>query len=205
MKQIPSSTADMLPAAAAFVERLRALFDAGQDEAGIWESACIYFRELLEDRDLKRHASTWPKSLSIEGKPGNLLFYEDPDHGFVLNALIKAPGLKTSVHDHGKSWTLYGVIEGAEKVVRFDRVDAGPKVPETAQLVETGSHDVSPGYIDFVPPWEIHQEHNTNQKTVGLIVRSQRSGTFVQNRFELATGKVSQYDGPVQLPYKLCI
>ena len=116
--------------------------------------ACIYFRELLEDRDLKRHASTWPKSLSIEGKPGNLLFYEDPDHGFVLNALIKAPGLKTSVHDHGKSWTLYGVIEGAEKVVRFDRVDTGPKVPETAQLVETGSHDVSPGYIDFVPPWK---------------------------------------------------
>ena len=189
MKQIPSSTADMLPAAAVFVERLRALFDAGEDAAGIWESACVYFRELLEDRDLKRHASTWPKSLSIAGKPGNLLFYEDPDHGFVLNALIKAPGLKTSVHDHGKSWTLYGVIEGAEK----------------AQLVETGSHDVSPGYIDFVPPWEIHQEHNTNQKTVGLIVRSQRSGTFVQNRFDLATGNVSQYDGPVQMPYKLVI
>ena len=52
MKQIPSSTADMLPAAAAFVERLRALFDTGQDEAGIWESACVYFRVLLEDRAL---------------------------------------------------------------------------------------------------------------------------------------------------------
>ena len=196
-------TVGMLPAAVKFVSQVRALFEQGLAEANIWSTACDYLRELLDDDDLKKNADTWPDSLSVEGKPGNLLFYEDPDYGFVLNALIKAPGLKTSVHDHGESWTLYGVLEGGEKVVRFDRIDDGPQVPQTAQVREAGSHDVVPGYIDFVPPWEIHQEHNTDQRTIGFIVRSQRSGTFVQNRFDPATAAVDQYDGPVQMPYKL--
>ena len=198
-----STQPSLLPAAKNFVSRVRALFEKGLEEPQIWETACGYLRELLEDEELKAHTGTWPDSLSVEGKPGNLLFYEDPDYGFVLNALIKAPGLKTSVHDHGKSWTLYGVLEGAETVLRFERTDDGPKVPKTATVREAGTHEVFPGYIDFVPPWEIHQENNNEHRTIGFIVRSQRSGTFIQNRFDLETGAVSQYDGPVQIPYEL--
>lgn len=198
-----SARSEMLPAAEVFIDRVRGLCAQGGDEREIWSKACDYLRDLLSDDDLKRHAETWPDSLAVEGKPGNLLFYEDPDYGFVLNALIKAPNLKTSVHDHGKSWTLYGVLEGGESVTRFDRTDGGPQVPETASLEEAGSHDVVPGYIDFVPPWQIHQETNTDQRTIGFIVRSQRSGTFVQNRFNPESGVVDQYDGPVQMPYEL--
>ena len=198
-----SNTVDMLPAAQKFIKQLRALFEAGRKEDEIWSAACEYLRDLLADGELRQHAATWPDSLSVEGKPGNLLFYEDPDFGFVLNALIKAPGLKTSVHDHGKSWTLYGVLEGGEKVLRFTRFDDGPLVPRMADVRQAGSHEVVPGFIDFVPPWEIHQEHNNDKRTIGFIVRSQRSGTFVQNRFEPGAGAVNQYDGPVQVPYKL--
>lgn len=194
---------EMLPAAETFISRVRDLFTQNLEEREIWSKAGDYLRELLADDDLKRHAETWPDSLSVEGKPGNLLFYEDPEYGFVLNALIKAPNLTTSVHDHGKSWTLYGVLEGGESVTRFQRTDGGPQVPEFATLEETGTHDVVPGYIDFVPPWEIHQETNTDQRTIGFIVRSQRSGTFVQNRFNRDNGAVDQYDGPVQMPYAL--
>ncbi len=193
----------MLPAVAAFVSNVRELFRNGADETEIWTTACDHLRDLLADDDLKRHAKTWPDSLTVEGKPGNLLFYEDPDYGFVLNALIKAPGVKTSIHDHGKSWTLYGVLEGGEDVTRFERTDDGPQVPQVAAIRDAGTHEVVPGYIDFVPPWEIHQECNTDQRTIGFIVRSQRSGTFVQNRFDPASGAVDQYDGPVQVPYKL--
>ena len=198
-----STNSKMLPAAENFVSRVRELFRDGGNETEIWAKACDYLRDLLADDDLKRHADTWPDSLSVEGKPGNLLFYEDPEYGFVLNALIKAPNLRTSVHDHGQSWTLYGVLEGAEKVTRFERMDDGPQVPIISSVRETGTHEVVPGYIDFVPPWEIHQEHNTDQRTIGFIVRSQRSGTFVQNRFDPENGTVAQYDGPVQMPYKL--
>lgn len=198
-----STNSEMLPAAEAFVSNVRNLFETGADERKIWTDACDFLRELLADDELKTHARTWPDSLSVEGKPGNLLFYEDPDFGFVLNALIKAPNVKTSVHDHGESWTLYGVLEGGERVTRFDRLDDGPQVPETATIQPAGSHDVVPGYIDFVPPWEIHQECNTDRRTIGFIVRSRRSGTFVQNRFDSDNGSVDQYDGPVQVPYKL--
>ena len=203
MAMLMSVNSKMLPAVEAFVEQVRALFGDGGDEREIWTKACDYLRDLLADDDLKRHAVTWPSSLAVEGKPGNLLFYEDPDYGFVLNALIKAPNLKTSIHDHGKSWTLYGVLEGGERVTRFSRSDGGPKVPSEATIEAAGAHDVVPGYIDFVPPWEIHQEINTDQRTIGFIIRSQRSGTFVQNRFDPETGAVHQYDGPVQVPYQL--
>lgn len=198
-----STRPEMIPAAEIFVSRVRDLFSKGLDEREIWTEACDHLRDLLADDQLKRHAETWPDSLAVEGKPGNLLFYEDPDYGFVLNALIKAPKLKTSVHDHGKSWTLYGVLEGGESVTRFLRTDCGPQVPERATLEEAGTHDVVPGYIDFVPPWEIHQETNTDQRTIGFIVRSQRSGTFVQNRFNRESGEVDQYDGPIQMAYHL--
>ena len=198
-----STRPEMIPAAETFVSQVRDLFAQGLDEREVWTRACDYLRDLLADGELKSHAQTWPDSLSVEGKPGNLLFYEDPDYGFVLNALIKAPNLKTSVHDHGRSWTLYGVLEGAERVTRFTRTDGGPQVPDTATLEEAGTHDVVPGYIDFVPPWEIHQEANTDQRTIGFIVRSQRSGTFVQNRFDPENQKADQYDGPVQMPYHL--
>jgi len=198
-----STRAEMIPAAETFVAQVRDLFSKGMEEREIWTRACDHLRDLLADEELKSHARTWPDSLSVEGKPGNLLFYEDPDYGFVLNALIKAPNLKTSVHDHGRSWTLYGVLEGAESVTRFRRTDDGPQVPDTAKVEEAGTHDVVPGYIDFVPPWEIHQETNSDQRTIGFIVRSQRSGTFVQNRFDPDNQKVDQYDGPVQMPYHL--
>jgi predicted metal-dependent enzyme (double-stranded beta helix superfamily) len=198
-----STRTDMLPAAETFIGRVRDLFAQGLGEKEIWTKACDHLRDLLADEDLKRHADTWPDSLATEGKPSNLLFYEDPDYGFVLNALIKAPNLKTSVHDHGKSWTLYGVLEGGESVTRFTRTDDGPQVPEAATLEQADTQDVVPGYIDFVPPWVIHQETNTDQRTIGFIVRSQRSGTFVQNRFNPEMGAVDQYDGPVQMPYQL--
>lgn len=193
----------MLPAAEEFVTRVRALFAEPMSDRDRWARACDHHRSFLDDPGLQAHAETWPDSLVEEGKPANLLFYEDPDHGFVINALIKKPGLKTSVHDHGPSWTLYGVLEGGETVLRFERTDNGPQVPETATVRKVEEAEVTPGYIDFVPPWQIHQEINGPHRTVGVIVRSQRSGTFVQNRFNIETGKAAQYDGPAQVPYRL--
>jgi hypothetical protein len=60
---------------------------------------------------------------------------------------------------------------------------------------------VMPGYIDVVPPRQIHQEKNGDERTIGFIVRGQRSST--QYRFDTATGGVSSYDGPRQIPFTL--
>ena len=60
-----------------------------------------------------------------------------------------------------------------------------------------------PGHIDAVPPWEIHRECNGPHRTIGFIVRSQRSGTFTQYHYDIATGAVGAYGGPRQIPYAL--
>ncbi len=196
-------TVDLLPAAAELVEKMRAWHADGRDETELGTDACDALRFLPADDDFKRHAEGWPNSLTVEGMPGNLLFYEDPDYELVLNALIKVPGINSSVHDHGGSWTLYGVLEGGEKVIRFNRTDDGAQIALTASLKRSGSHDVTPGSIDSVPPWQVHEERNGNERTIGFIVRSKRPGTFIKNRFDPESGAVEQYDGPVQIPYRL--
>ena len=196
---------EMLPAAEAFVADMRALHaDRALDETGRWTRARDRLSGLLADAGLKAHAATWPASQVAEDKPSNLLFYEDPDYGFVINALIKAPEVGTSIHDHGRSWTLYGVLEGGERIARFKAVDLAPgETPDRARIEPGGEFEVGPGHVDLVRPWEIHAEHAGPARTVAVIVRSEKSGGFIQNRFDPETGAVEQYLGPVQIPYRL--
>lgn len=198
----------MLPAVATFIAEMRALCVSTPDLDTRWARAAGLLKSLLADPELKAHSETWPDSpakLGLEGKHANLLFYEDPDHGFVINGLIKKPTAKTTIHDHGKSWTLYGVIDGGEDVLRFVRTDGGQPgdLPKSATVAETETVAVGPGYVDLIKPWEIHAEYNRPQRTVAVIVRSQRSGTYVQNIFYAGTDAVEQYWGPQQIPFAL--
>jgi predicted metal-dependent enzyme (double-stranded beta helix superfamily) len=198
----------MLPGVERFIADVRKLCESGLDEDACWTAAAERLQELLADPELHAHAETWPISpakLGLEGKHANLLFYEDPDHGFVINGLIKRPQAKTTVHDHGKSWTLYGVLDGAETVARFERTDGHHPgdLPERAQVQRTHSVEVTTGHVDCIGPWEIHAEYNGEERTVAVIVRSQKSGTFVQNIFREQDGSVEQYHGPEQIAYHL--
>jgi predicted metal-dependent enzyme (double-stranded beta helix superfamily) len=195
-----------LPAAEAFIADMRSMFATTPDLALRWERARELLGKLLKDEDVRKHAETWPDSpakLGLEGKHGNLLLYEDPDWGFCINALIKKPIAKTTIHDHGVSWTLYGVIEGGEDVVRFERTDGGAPgdLPQKAIVQETQTVAVGPGYIDLIKPWEIHAEYNRPHRTAAVIIRSQRCGTYIQNIFYQKDGSVEQYWGPQQIPF----
>ena len=201
-------TEPMLPAVQAFIDDVRKLHRDEIDESARWEAAADGLRKLLADPQLRAHAEQWPISpakLGLEGKHANLLFYEDPDYGFVINGLIKRPSAKTTVHDHGKSWTLYGVLDGAETVARFERQDgAAPgDLPKHAPVEPTESIEVTTGHVDCIGPWDIHAEYNGTERTVAVIVRSQRSGTFIQNIFHDMGDNVEQYHGPEQIPYHL--
>ncbi len=199
----------MLPAVARFIAALRDLHETEPDERVRWESAAARLKELLADPELRAHGESWPTSpakLGLEGKHANLIFYEDPDYGFVINGLIKKPAAKTTVHDHGKSWTLYGVLDGVESVLRFERTDGGTPgdLPERAEVRSTETHEVTAGHVDCIGPWEIHAEYNSEtDRSIAVIVRSQKSGTFVQNIFYQKDGSVEQYYGPEQIPYHL--
>ena len=186
-----------------FVEAIRGHFADGKEGADLWKCVSEDLKTLLANPSLIQQSKSWPDTKQGDGPPSNLLFYEDPDHGFVLNALVKGPNSVTNVHDHGPSWTLYGVLDGGEHIQRFSRVDDNPTESGPAELKLNGEFDVKPGYIDLVPPWEIHQETNGDHRTIGFIVRSQKSGTFKQFRYNSENGSIATYNGPTQIPFNL--
>ena len=197
----------MLPAVTRFIEEVRGLHANEVDETVRWNKAADRLKALLADPEVQAHAKSWPASpakLGLEGKHANLLFYEDPDYGFVIKGLIKKPAAKTTVHDHGRSWTLYGVVAGTESVARFRRTDGGTPgdLPERAQVEATDTTHVGAGHVDCIAPWEIHAEYNDHSMpATAVIVRSQKSGTFIQNIFYETDNSVEQYHGPEQIPY----
>jgi predicted metal-dependent enzyme (double-stranded beta helix superfamily) len=200
------TTLPRLPAAEKFITQMRDMFAVTPDLSVRWERARHLLAEMLGDAEIRKHAQTWPDSpaiLGLEGKHGNLLLYEDPDWGFCVNALIKKPTAKTTIHDHGVSWTLYGVVEGGEDVARFERIDGGTPgdLPKSAVVRETESIPVQPGYIDLIKPWEIHAEYNRPERTAAIIIRSQKCGTYIQNIFYQKDSTVEQYWGPQQIPF----
>ena len=179
-----------------FIQSARQLFAEEKDRVKRWENISPLLEELLADKNIKEQSKRWPDCSQGSDRAENLLFYEDPDYGFVLNALIKDPRDKTPIHDHGHTWVLYGVLTGAETVIRFRRDD------DDAVLARVDQRRVQPGYIDVVPPHEIHAEWNDDTRTIGLIFRTQRVGTYLQNWYD-ENGAVRKHPGPEQVPYDL--
>lgn len=195
--------APTLPAARAFLDEVRTLYAQGLDETELWKRIEESMRPLLADPELKARARGWPQTVESAPAVGNLLFYEDPDFGFVFNATVRKPHVVTSVHDHGAVWTLYGLIEGHETMYRYRRTDGGPADDGPATLEFVGKRTIGPGDIDVVPPGHIHQEHAGPTQSVAFIIRAKRPGTFRQHQYDAETGAVEVTYGPVQIPHAL--
>src|SRR6266851_3778396 len=110
-----------LPVLEKFIADLRTIWSAEADNQRRMERAKPLLEQLVKDAGLKAHSANWP---STEGYK-NLLLYVDPDHHFAINAVVRAPGRTGSVHDHADAWVLYGVLDGSEKLERYDRMDDG--------------------------------------------------------------------------------
>src|SRR5258708_37621169 len=110
-----------LPIFEAFIAQLRAIWEADSDDQRRMEKARPLLEVLVKDPSLKAHSARWP---STEGYK-NLLLYVDPQHNFVVNAVVRAPGRVGGVHDHADAWVLYGVLDGTESLERYERVDDG--------------------------------------------------------------------------------
>jgi predicted metal-dependent enzyme (double-stranded beta helix superfamily) len=193
----------VIPAAQRFVEQVRALHHEGLTGAELWSAVEPRLRELLQDPELRRAAGAWPLSHDRTNRTyTNLLFFEDPELGFVINGLVKDESGNTAVHDHGDSWVLYGLLEGEETVTRYARIDDG-SVAGRAELEEAGEVVLTAGDVDVVPPWSAHKERALTERTVAVIVRSLNVGTLLRQRYDLARGTVELSPGPAQIVYPL--
>jgi 3-mercaptopropionate dioxygenase len=189
-----------LPVFEKFIAQLRAIWVTDADNQRRMETAKPLLEALVKDPDLKAHSARWP---STEGYK-NLLLYVDPQHNFVVNAAVRAPGRVGGVHDHADAWVLYGVLDGSESLERYERIDDGRR-PGYAEVrlasVTTGTQ----GKVELVAPHAIHAEQGGPSRSVAIIVRSQRlgQGTVLQRTYDPKAKTVIERFGPTQVPYAL--
>jgi hypothetical protein len=128
------------------------------------------------------------------------LFYEDEQFGFAINGLTKGQarqGTGARIHDHAHIYTLYGVLDGRERIVRYDRLDDRSK-PGYAEIKESSDVLCGPGEIDLVKPYEVHTELTVGERTVAVIIRSQKGGDFNQGRYIPEKNEYYESLGPRQ-------
>src|SRR5581483_9580768 len=118
-----------------------------------WPQLTPIMAELLADPTVLEAAQSWPYTnagpRNPDGRVDNLCFYLDPDYGFALQGLKKAEGRapagRLNPHDHGRIWTLYGVLDGHERVERTNAPMTAPR--PTMQVERTVDVVVGPGEI----------------------------------------------------------
>jgi predicted metal-dependent enzyme (double-stranded beta helix superfamily) len=188
-----------LPAFEAFIQSARAAWASLPDTEARMKKIKILLEDLVNDPVMREHAKTWP---CTEGHK-NLLLYEDPDYGFVVNAVVRTPGRDGRVHDHARAWTAYGVLDGAEKLERYRRLDDGGK-PDYALIQLESISEGKPGKVDLVPPFAIHSEKGGAERSVAVIVRSERLvGRTLQGRYDAKTDQYHQSEGPTQVLFEV--
>ena len=189
-----------LPAFEKFIQDLRGIWaEYPDDETRMKKAHALMERDLLPDPELCEHSKSWP---STEGRK-NLLFYTDPDYGFIINGVVRVPGRTGSVHDHADAWVLYGLLEGRETLERFDRVDDRSR-GDYAEVRLTSANQGRAGKADLVPPYDIHAEQGSDARSVAVILRSRvLVGKVLQGRYDRETNRYSEGPGPEQIPYEL--
>jgi predicted metal-dependent enzyme (double-stranded beta helix superfamily) len=186
-----------------FVRATRALFEREPDPEVRWTAMTPILAEFLADPDVVEASKAWPDCVHRDNRAENLLFYEDPDHKFAINGLVIAGGEgRGRIHDHAHIYTLYGVLDGRQRIERFERVDDRTK-PDYAEIRPTADSVCGPGEIDLVRPFEVHCEHNIGERAVALIIRSEKSGGFNQGRYLPETNGYYESLGPRQTPWDI--
>jgi len=187
-----------LPILDKFIGELRAIWASESENGRRMERAKSLLEKFVMEPTLKAHSANWP---STEGHK-NLLLYVDPDHDFVINAVVRVPGRTGSVHDHADAWVLYGLLDGTESLERFDRIDDGSR-PGYAELRLSSVTTGTQGKVDLVPPLAIHAEQGGPTRSVAIIVRTQKlgEGTVLQRRYDPKAKTVVEQYGPTQIPY----
>ncbi|MBT3792016.1 MAG: hypothetical protein HN658_06785 [Rhodospirillales bacterium] len=189
-----------LPAFKDFIQNLRLAFaDAKGDTEAAMNRAKDLLQDLINDDSILAHSKTWP---STEGHK-NLLLHEDTDYNFVINAVVRTIDRQRGIHDHAHAWTAYGIVDGTEELARYRRTDDG--LVEGHAVVECESKTIGTrGAVDLVPPFGIHAENGGKERSVAIIIRSERLvGKVLQGRFKPDTNTTYRGHGPDQVPFEI--
>ena len=172
-----------VPAFAHFIDHMRTLFVADPPEQTLWEGVRDLVKRLCDDEAMRAASRGW------EAKKGReYILHQDSDHGFFVGALVCEPHHRAGVHDHGSTWTIYGVLDGDERTHIYDRLDDGRR-PGHAELKLSHEYEAPTGHVDMVAPYVVHCEWGMGERSVAITVRNSNPNTHDQTRFDLETGK----------------
>lgn len=184
-----------VPAFARFIDNLRAHFGKGLPEDEHWQGVRDLLATLVADEKMREASRGWTAKNGRE-----YVLHHDTDHGFFVGALVREPDHRAFIHDHAHTWTVYGVLDGAEITHVYARTDDG-KIPGKATLELIDRHDAPTGHVDIVGPWVPHSEWGASERSVAITVRSDRPGGYRQNRFFPETGATdNDHRGLVLVP-----
>jgi len=116
-----------------------------------------------------------------------------------VGALVRLPNHIAGVHDHGPTWTIYGVLDGQEITHVYDRLDDGSK-PGYAEIKLIHKNDAPTGHVDMVPPHVPHAEWGNSNRSVAITVRTTKPGSYDQVRFDPDTGRTGTSRGLELVP-----
>ena len=190
-----------------FVRKTRELFAAEPDPERRWTSLSPALAELLADPEVLDASKSWPDCVAADGRAENLIFYEDPEFGFAINGLTPsapAPLRQTPPHPRPRPY-LHALRRPRRTRARralHERLDDSSK-PDYAEIRQTDNIHVGPGEINLVKPYEIHTEITVGERTVAVIIRSEKAGGFNQGRFEPETNRYYESLGPRQTPAEM--
>ncbi len=103
---------------------------------------------------------------------GRNLIHRDPDHGFVVIAMVWPPSTGGQPHDHG-TWGVVAVAEGTVRIENYYRDDDGSD-PAHASLVAACTIDGTPGDTGYVlPPHEdVHAISNPSADRMAISIHT---------------------------------
>lgn len=177
-----------------FITRMRTLCAQGLEAEEKWARSRTLLGALVTDRAFREESQSWPV-----GPGKELSLYLDRDYEFFVGALVRKPNHKAGAHDHGRTWTIYGVLDGEELTRLFERVDDGLN-PGQAKIELAAEIPTPHGSVEIVRPWQIHAENNLGERSVAITLRSEQPGGYDQTIFH-EDGTTSTHRGLQLIPF----
>ena len=177
-----------------FIEDVRQIFATTKDPRTQAQEVARHMQELLR-------APGWLEErlqLPAEGGFGRHDLHHDkefghPEGGFLLMCGIQRPGQDNLPHDHGTTWVVYGVYQGAIEQTKWRW--SYPATDRTApELKPLESWVQGPGDIAFFLPGEIHHTRCVAaDRAVVIRLEGQKLAGMLRHRYDPQTNTAELY------------
>lgn len=179
----------------AFIEDVREVFKTERDPHVQAKAVAGYMKELLA-------VPGWLEeklALAEDGGYGRFALHLDeetghPGNGWYLMASVQKPGQDNLPHDHGVTWVVYGVYQGAIRQRKWRWAFPGEGV-DHAQIVEHGSFVQRAGTVAYFMPGEIHDTLNVaDGRSLVVRLESQKLDRVTRFQYNPTDGSMTVMD-----------